>query len=83
MQGNSWLKEILGSGSGKKKWQEIFFGMKLAENIMNCQDNGRKLLDSNHWGLIIVIIVYFNFQTPEINKDENRKSRFTKWKHLL
>jgi hypothetical protein len=80
MQGNSWLKEIL--GSGKKKWQEIFFGMKLAENIMNCQDNGRKLLDSNHWGLIIVIIVYFNFQTPEINKDDNRKSRFTKWKHL-
>jgi hypothetical protein len=66
MQGNSWLKEIL--GSGKKKWQEILFGMKLAENIMNCQDNGRKLLDSKHWGLIIVIIVYFNFQTPDKDK---------------
>jgi hypothetical protein len=57
-------------------WQEkmagnlILFGMKLAENIMNCQDNGRKLLDSNHWCLIIVIIVYFNFQinASRINK---------------
>jgi hypothetical protein len=49
---------------GKEKWQKILFGIKLAENIMNCQDNGRKLLDSNYWGLIIV---YFKRQI-RINK---------------
>jgi hypothetical protein len=41
-------------GLWQEKWQKILFGIKLAENVMNCEDNGRKLLDSNHWGLIIV-----------------------------
>jgi hypothetical protein len=58
--------KILAKGKGfwQEKWQKILFGIKLAENIMNCQDNGRKLLDSNHWGLIIV---YFKRQI-RINK---------------
>ena len=51
-------------GLWQEKGQKILFGIKLAENIMDCQDNGRKLLDSNHWGLIAAAGSTPNFDMP-------------------